>query len=156
MPLNLMGGGAGRPAVRGDTPDFVASTAVFSYVFTLRGDKAWKQPPATTGAVKVSHLAAAVHEALTRRGALTAYDLAVEVGKEATEAAVLRALNELWTHLRVLPLAQADGKAGGVGADERAVHQADEGGGECGAAVGAVGADLAVSGAGGGCGGGRD
>jgi hypothetical protein len=114
VPLNLMGGGAalvgGAAFGAGDTPDFVASTAVFSYVFTLRGDKAWKQPPATTGAVKVSHLAAAVHEALTRRGALTAFDLAVEVGKEATEAAVLRALNELWTHLRVLPLAQADGR----------------------------------------------
>jgi hypothetical protein len=119
VPLNLMGGNAslvGSAAQQsgtfgaGDTPDFVASTAVFSYVFTLRGDKAWKQPPATTGAVKVSHLAAAVHEALARRGALTAFDLAVEVGKEATEAAVLRALNELWTHLRVLPLAQSDGR----------------------------------------------
>lgn len=120
VPLNLMGGGAtlqsgaahqGGAFGAGDTPDFVTSTAVFSYVFTLRGDKAWKQPPATTGPLKVSHLALAVHEALTRRGALTAFDLAVEVGKEATEAAVLRALGELWTQLRVLPLFQAGGKA---------------------------------------------
>jgi 23S rRNA pseudouridine2605 synthase len=113
VPLNLLGPGVGtvHAGAPGDTPDFVASTAVFSYVFTLRGDKAWKQPPATAGAMKVSNLALAIHEALTRRGALTAYDLTTEVGKEVTEAAVLRALGELWTHLRVLPLAQPDGAA---------------------------------------------
>jgi len=111
VPLNLLGAGAGtvHAGAPGDTPDFVVSTAVFSYVFTLRGDKAWKQPPATTGALKVSHLALATYEALLRRGPLTAYDLTTEVGKEVTEAAVLRALGELWTHLRVLPLLQPDG-----------------------------------------------
>ncbi len=109
VPLNLLGAGAGtvHAGAPGDTPDFVASSAVFSYVFTLRGDKAWKQPPATSGAFKVSPLALATHEALARRGPLSAYDLTTEVGKEVTEAAVLRALAELWTHLRVLPLAQA-------------------------------------------------
>jgi len=113
VPLNLLGPALGtvHAGAPGDTPDFVASTAVFSYVFTLRGDKAWKQPPATAGAVKVSNLGLAIHEALSRRGALSAYDLTTEVGKEVTEAAVLRALGELWTHLRVLPLAQPDGAA---------------------------------------------
>ncbi len=112
VPLNLLGAsGPGVAGGIGETPDFVCSTAVFSYVFTLRGDKAWKQPPATTGALKVSQLALAIHEALTRRGPLTAYDLTTEVGKEVTEAAVLRALGELWTHLRVLPLAMPDGGA---------------------------------------------
>ena len=113
VPLNLLGAGAGtiHAGAPGDTPDFVASTAVFSYVFTLRGDKAWKLPPATSGAFKVSPLAAATYDALSRRGPLSAYDLSTEVGKEVTEAAVLRALGELWTHLRVLPLAQPDGAA---------------------------------------------
>ena len=113
VPLNLLGAGAGtvHAGAPGDTPDFVASTAVFSYVFTLRGDKAWKLPPATSGAFKVSPLALATFEALSRRGPLSAYDLSTEVGKEVTEAAVLRALGELWTHLRVLPLAQPDGSA---------------------------------------------
>ena len=113
VPLNLLGAGAGtvHAGAPGDTPDFVASTAVFSYVFTLRGDKAWKQPPATTGALKVSHLALATYEALSRSGPLTAYQLTTEVGKEVTEAAVLRALGELWTHLRVLPLLPPDGGA---------------------------------------------
>ena len=113
VPLNLLGPGAGtvHAGAPGDTPDFVASTAVFSYVFTLRGDKAWKQPPSASGALKVSNLALATHEALTKRGPLSAYDLTTELGKEVTEAAVLRALGELWTHLRVLPLQQADGRA---------------------------------------------
>ena len=113
VPLNLLGAGAGtiHAGAPGDTPDFVASTAVFSYVFTLRGDKTWKQPPVTSGAFKVSPLAAATYDALSQRGPLSAYDLSTEVGKEVTEAAVLRALGELWTHLRVLPLAQPDGAA---------------------------------------------
>jgi len=113
VPLNLLGAGAAtvHAGAPGDTPDFVASSAVFSYVFTLRGDKAWKQPPATSGPFKVSPLALATHDALTRRGPLSAYNLTTEVGKEVTEAAILRALGELWTHLRVLPLAQPDGVA---------------------------------------------
>ena len=113
VPLNLLGAGPGtvHAGAPGDAPDFVASSAVFSYIFTLRGDKAWKQPPATSGPFKVSPLALATHDALTRRGPLTAYDLTSEVGKEVTEAAILRSLGELWTHLRVLPLAQPDGAA---------------------------------------------
>jgi 23S rRNA pseudouridine2605 synthase len=102
VPLNLLG-------TPGETPDFIVSAPVFSYIFTLRGDKAWKQPPVTSGAFKVSPLAAAACEALGRRPMLSAYDLATELGKEVTESAVLRALNELWAHLRVLPIAQADG-----------------------------------------------
>ena len=42
VPLNLLGG-------PGDVPDFVASAQVFSFCYTLRGDKAWKQPPSQTG-----------------------------------------------------------------------------------------------------------
>jgi hypothetical protein len=104
VPLNLLG-------TPGDTPDFVVSAPVFSYIFTLRGDKAWKQPPVTMGAVKVSPLAAATYEILSKRPMMTAYDLATELGKEVTETAVVRALNELWSHLRVLPIGQPDGGA---------------------------------------------
>ena len=40
VPLNLLGVGPGtvHAGAPGDTPDFVASSAVFSYIFTLRGD----------------------------------------------------------------------------------------------------------------------
>ncbi len=103
VPLNLLGaaGGAGT-----DVPDYVASAAVFSYVFTLRGNKAWKQPPATSGAIKVSPLGLATYEMLSAKGTLSAYDLATQLGKEVTETAVLRALTELWGQLRVLPAPQ--------------------------------------------------
>ena len=110
VPLNLLGIGS-VIGQAGDLPDFIVSAQVFSYVFTLRGDKAWKQPPQGTGVAKFSNLAVAAHEALTRRGPLSAYDLATELGKEVTEGAVLRTLGELWSHLRVLPLPQVDGQA---------------------------------------------
>jgi hypothetical protein len=108
VPLNLLGatGGVGT-----DVPDYVASAAVFSYIFTLRGNKAWKLPPVTAGAVKVSPLALATYEMLTAKVTLSAYDLATQLGKEVTEGAVLRSLTELWSQLRVIPVPQADGSA---------------------------------------------
>jgi 23S rRNA pseudouridine2605 synthase len=108
VPLNLLGVGS-VIGQAGETPDFIASAQVFSYIFTLRGDKGWKQPPASSGPGKFSNLAVAAHEALTRRGPLSVYDLTGELGKEVTESAVLRALGELWSHLRVLPLPQPEG-----------------------------------------------
>lgn len=108
VPLNLLGTPAG---VGTEIPDFVVSTLAFPYIFTLRGDKAWKQPPTTSGAAKVSPLALAAYNLLTERITLSAYDLATQLGKEVTEAAVLRALTELWQHLRVVPVPQPDGAA---------------------------------------------
>jgi hypothetical protein len=99
LPLNLLGG-------PGDVPDFIVSTQVFPYVFTLRGDKGWKQPPLTSGAVKVSPLALKIYETLAERGAMTAAELASELGRELTEPAILRGLVELWGQLRVIPLLQ--------------------------------------------------
>jgi hypothetical protein len=99
LPLNLLG-------VPGDAPDFVVSAQVFSYIFTMRGDKAWKLPPSTSGAVKVSPLGLKVYEALTERGPLAASELALELGREVTETAILRSLTELWSQLRVIPLLQ--------------------------------------------------
>jgi 23S rRNA pseudouridine2605 synthase len=96
LPLHLLG-------EAGDAPDFVVSAQMFSFVFTLRGDKAWKLPPATTG---LSPLGTKVYEALTAKGALSAMELASELGREVTEAAILRALVELWSQLRVIPLLQ--------------------------------------------------
>ncbi len=107
VPLNLLG----APSTTPDSPDFIASAATFPYIFTLRGDKAWKQPPSTSGASKVSPLALNTYTLLLENGPTTAYDLVTQLGKEVTEAAVLRSLNELWQHLRVLPVPQADGGA---------------------------------------------
>ena len=108
VPLNLL-------AVPGDVPDFVVSAQVFSYVFTLRGDKGWKLPPATSGAISVSPLGLHIYEVLAAaeggRGAMTAAELASELGREVTETAILRALSELWSQLRVLPLLDQGGGA---------------------------------------------
>ena len=99
VPLNLLGG-------PGDVPDFIASAQVFSFLYTLRGDKLWKQPPTTSGTNSVTPLALSVYEMLAERGALTAAELASELGRELTESAVARALQELWQHMRVIPLLQ--------------------------------------------------
>jgi 23S rRNA pseudouridine2605 synthase len=106
VPLNLLGatGGVGT-----DVPDYVASAAVFSFIFTLRGNKAWKQLPVTAGPVKVSPLALATYEMLVSKVSSSSYDLATQLGKEVTEGAVLRALTELWSQLRVIPVPQIDG-----------------------------------------------
>lgn len=106
IPLHLFGSSTGAGS---ETPDFLASPAVLPYIFTLRGDKAWKQPPVTSGAAKVSPLALASFHLLTAKGRLTAAGLATELGNEVTEAAALRALTELWEHLRVLPVPQPGG-----------------------------------------------
>ena len=113
IPLNLLG----NPTNTGtEVPDFIVSPLVFPYIFTLRGDKAWKQPPTTSGAGKVSTLALNTYTLLADRAAdhatgLSSYDLATQLGKEVTETAVLRALTELWQHLRVIPVPQSDGAA---------------------------------------------
>ena len=101
--LNLLGS-------PGEQPDFLVTAPLFPHIFTLRGDKTWKQPPVTNGAGKVSPLALNVYTALTEKS-MTAADLAAELGREVTEPAILRALNELWAQLRVLPVYQLDGSA---------------------------------------------
>ncbi len=106
IPLNLLG----SPGTTADEPDFVASAAALPYLFTLRGDKGWKQLPSTEGAFKVSPLAVNTYTMLSESGPRSAADLASELGKGLTEAAVLRALNELWQHLRVLPVREPGGR----------------------------------------------
>jgi hypothetical protein len=108
IPLNLLGSPTGAGT---ETPDFIVSPLAFSYIFTLRGDKTWKQPPVTSGAAKVSPLALATYNLIADKGQLSAADLASELGNEVTETAALRALTELWQHLRVLPVLQSDGTA---------------------------------------------
>jgi len=100
--LNLLG-------TLGDTPDFIVSPQALAFVFTLRGDKNWKKAPSSGGANKVSPLAVRLYELLEEHGALNARDLIAHAGREVTEAAVLRALGELWSQLRVFPQPQLDG-----------------------------------------------
>jgi hypothetical protein len=113
IPLNLLGSPTGTGS---EIPDFIVSPLAFPYIFTLRGDKSWKQPPATSGASKVSPLALNTYNLLAERAkdhatGMSSYDLTTQLGKEVTETAVLRSLTELWQHLRVIPVPQPDGAA---------------------------------------------
>jgi 23S rRNA pseudouridine2605 synthase len=103
VPLNLLG----TPS---DHPDFLVSIEALPFVYALRGDRDWKHAPGAAGANRVSPLITHVWKLLESRGVLTATEIQEELGKELTEAAVLRALHELWASLRVIPLYQADGQ----------------------------------------------
>lgn len=103
LPLNLFGTAT-------DHPDFLVSQEALPFVYALRGDRDWKHAPGTAGANRVSPLITHVWKLLEKRGVLTATEIQEELGKELTEAAVLRALHELWSSLRVVPLYQAEGQ----------------------------------------------
>ncbi len=102
VPLNLLGSA-------GSEPDFICSAQAFSFVYTLRGDKGWKQEPAQTGSMRVSPLAGKVFASLREKGAMTPQELAAEIGQGVVDSAVVRALSELWAILRVVPLGGSDG-----------------------------------------------
>ncbi|WP_114208600.1 hypothetical protein [Acidisarcina polymorpha] len=103
LPLNLLGTSV-------DHPDFLVSIEALPFVYALRGDRDWKHAPGTAGANRVSPLIAEVWKLLERRGVLTATEIQEELGRELTEAAVIRALHELWSSLRVVPLYQPGGQ----------------------------------------------
>jgi 23S rRNA pseudouridine2605 synthase len=92
-PLNLLSSVS-------EQPDFLVSPEALPYVFALRGDREWKRGPRD----KSSPLVVETWKLLKREGALTAPELQNLLGREVTEAAVLRALTELWAALRVLPI----------------------------------------------------
>jgi len=100
--LNLLG-------TLGETPDYLVTAQALPYIFTLRGDKNWKQAP-EAGSNGISPLAARLFELLVEHGAMSALDLVTQAGREVTEAAVLRSLGELWSRMRVFPRPQSDGK----------------------------------------------
>jgi len=95
-PLNLLGAAS-------EQPDFLVSPEALPYVYALRGDRDWKRGPRD----KSSPLVVDSWKLLKREGVLTAPGLQDLLGREVTEAAVLRALSELWTALRVLPVYSA-------------------------------------------------
>jgi 23S rRNA pseudouridine2605 synthase len=93
IPLNLLG------AVT-EQPDFLASPEALPFIFATRGDRDWKRGPRD----KSSPLVVETWKTLKREGVLTAPELQELLGREVTEAAVLRALSELWGAMRVLPV----------------------------------------------------
>jgi len=101
--LNLLG----QP---GEQPDFVVAAWVLPYVYALRGDRDWRRSPQLTGSRQVSPLAIQAYK-LLEAGDATISQLKHALGREVTEAAVLRAITELWQQLRIIPVISAPGKS---------------------------------------------
>jgi 23S rRNA pseudouridine2605 synthase len=101
--LNLLG-------LPGEAPDFVVASWVLPYVYALRGDRDWRRTPQLTGSRQVSQLAIEAYK-LLEAGDTTLAKLTHTLGREVTEAAVLRAITELWQQLRIIPVVSAPGKA---------------------------------------------
>jgi len=100
--LNLLG-------LPGEQPDFVVAAWVLPYVYALRGDRDWRRSPQLTGSRQVSQLAVQAYKQL-ELGDTTITKLTHALGREVTEAAVLRAITELWQQLRIIPVVSAPGQ----------------------------------------------
>jgi 23S rRNA pseudouridine2605 synthase len=98
IPLNLLG-------TISDQPDFLITPDVLPWVAAIRGDRQWKSAPAGRTAPIVVRTWAMLDE----HGPRTAVEIRQLLGRELTEAAVLRALIELWTTIRAAPT-YADGE----------------------------------------------
>jgi len=100
--LNLQG----QP---GEQPDFVVAAWVLPYVYALRGDRDWRRSPQLTGSRQVSPLAVQAYKLLEAAETNVA-TLKHTLGREVTEAAVVRAITELWQQLRIIPIIDAPGE----------------------------------------------
>src|ERR1019366_2720640 len=101
--LNLLG----QP---GDQPDYVVAAWVLPYVYALRGDRDWRRSPQLTGSRQVSPLAIQAYKRL-EAGDTTITELTRFLGREVSEAAVLRGITELWQQLRIIPIVSAPGQS---------------------------------------------
>jgi 23S rRNA pseudouridine2605 synthase len=97
VPLNLLG-------TVSEQPDFLAHSEALPFVLALRADPDWKHAPQKSSGHKVSPLVLELWRVLDKEGALTAAEARETLGRELTEAAVLRALCELWQALRITPV----------------------------------------------------
>ncbi|HEV2326727.1 MAG TPA: hypothetical protein VGS10_22500 [Terracidiphilus sp.] len=100
--LNLLG----QP---GEQADYVVASWVLPYVYALRGDRDWRRNPQLTGSRQVSPLAVEAYK-LLEAGEATIPQLKHALGREVSEAAVLRAITELWQQLRIVPVFSAPGE----------------------------------------------
>ena len=87
----------------GDQPDYVVASWVLPYIYALRGDRDWRRSPQLTGSRQVSQLAVLAAKQLDSAN-MNAMQIRDALGREVTEAAVIRALHELWKQLRIIPV----------------------------------------------------
>jgi 23S rRNA pseudouridine2605 synthase len=103
VPLNLLG-------TAGEQSDFLATRVALPFVLSLRAERDWKSAPQKSSGHRVSPLVIELWKLLDEKGALTAEEARAALGRELTEAAVLRALAELWQGLRISPVYGQDGE----------------------------------------------
>lgn len=117
VPLNLSGtagafsnGNVGNgTAGASDQPDFLVTREALPYVFSLIGGRNWKSGPGGKATPLMMEIWTLLNNGGPRAegaltGQLTAQEIQTALGREVTEAAVLRGLLELWHGLRVIPV----------------------------------------------------
>jgi hypothetical protein len=88
----------------------IVSAAAFPFFYGLVGDRTPKSlPQKKAQGAAVSELSAKVFEALQQHGPLSKSQLQEHVGRETSQAALDRALNELWS---ILKITRVDYRAG--------------------------------------------
>ena len=92
--------GAFEANVFGETPFLVAASA-FPFFYGLVGDRNPRQIPKTGPRSEYSPLAAHAFQAIQKDGPISKQKLRDNLGGELSEAALDRALNELWLKLRI-------------------------------------------------------
>jgi winged helix DNA-binding protein len=81
--------------------DLIISAPLFPYFYALLSDRNPKAPPKTKAQGDVSLLAGKVFTAIQEHGPATKHQLRELVGHEPTDAALERALGELWSILKI-------------------------------------------------------
>ena len=94
----------------GEQPDFVCSPDVLRYIYALRGDRNFKTGPLTVGNEKVTPLSLHCWQAIEQQGPLDVAALQPILGRDITEAAISRALQELWSGMYIFPMLGATGQ----------------------------------------------
>ncbi len=94
----------------GEQPDFVCSPEVLRFVYALRGDRNFKTGPLTVGNEKVTPLSLHCWQAIEQQGPLDVAALQPILGRDITEAAIARSLQELWSAMYIFPILRAGGK----------------------------------------------
>ena len=79
---------------------FLVSASVFPYYYALVGERNPKQPPKPGSRSEYSQLACDTYEIIRRQGPISKQKLAQSLGGSISEAALDRALSELWSKLR--------------------------------------------------------
>ncbi len=92
--------GAFEANVFGETP-FLVAASVFPFFYGLAGDRNPRQVPKSGPRSEYSPLAAHAFQAIQKDGPISKQRLRDTLGGELSEAALDRALNDLWSKLRI-------------------------------------------------------